>query len=190
MIGGLSLNNGGTVAPGNSIGTLNVAGDVVFDSGSTYEVEVEAPDQADLISATGTATINGGAVEITKLSAEASYQDGQTYSIIEADAGVVRNADFTLNQPFLFLTAELDYGADFVDLLLTGGGPGQDFTTVAQTYNQFQAATGLNDLEQSGDALTVDNALLLDRPRCGARRLQSGRWCDSRRQPASLRSER
>ncbi|WP_048645304.1 autotransporter domain-containing protein [Nitratireductor soli] len=158
-ISGLTLNTGGTLSPGNSIGTMTVVGDATFNAGSTYVVEVEAPNQADLLSVTGTATINGGAVEIVKLSPEVSYADGQTYRLITAGT-LVRNGDFTLNQPFLFLTADLDYGASFVDLLLSAGGTGGDFTTVAQTFNQFQAATGLNDLEQSGDALAVYNELL------------------------------
>lgn len=37
---GNTLVNGGTLSPGNSIGTLTVAGDLVFTSASTYMVEV------------------------------------------------------------------------------------------------------------------------------------------------------
>lgn len=159
-IGGLTLNSGGVLSPGNSIGTLNVAGDATFNAGSVYIVELEAPDQADLLSVTGAATINGGEVQVTKLSAEASYLDGQTYRIIEAGT-VVNNGGFTFANPFLFLSSELEYGATYVDIVLTAGAPGQDFTSVANTFNQFQAATGLNDLEQSGDALAVYNELLL-----------------------------
>lgn len=166
-VGGLTIN--GTVAPGNSIGTLSVAGDVAFNPGSTYEVEVEAPDQADLISATGAAIINGGEVVVTKLSPEISYRDGQSYRIIEAGS-VMRNSDFTFANPFLFLTSELDYGATYVDIVLAGGGLGGDFTSVAQTYNQVQAATGLNDLEQSGDGLAVFNELLFLTDASDARR--------------------
>jgi fibronectin-binding autotransporter adhesin len=159
-IGGLILDSGGTLSPGNSIGTLTVTGDTTFNAGSVYIVEVEAPDQADLLSVTGAATINGGTVQVTKLSAEASYLDGQTYRIIEAGT-VVNNGGFTFANPFLFLSSDLEYGATYVDIVLTAGAPGQDFTTVAQAFNQFQSATGLNDLEQSGDALAVYNELLL-----------------------------
>lgn len=159
-VGGLTLNSGGTLSPGNSIGTLTVTGDATFNAGSVFIVEVEAPDQADLLSVTGTATINGGEVQVTKLSAEASYLDGQTYRIVEAGT-VLNNGGFTFANPFLFLSSELEYGATYVDIVLTAAAPGQDFTTVAQTFNQFQAATGLNDLEQSGDALAVYNELLL-----------------------------
>ena len=153
-LGGLVVN--GTVAPGNSIGTISVAGDVVFNTGSTYEVEIAAPDQADLISATGTATVNGGALQIM-LDPDTSYSDGQTYRIVEGGTGVVHNGDFTTNQPFSLLRTDVVYGTDFVDLLLTANIP---FTTFAHTPNQYQSATGLQDLEQSGDALTVYNKIV------------------------------
>ena len=60
--GGL-VANGGTLAPGNSIGTLNVNGNFT-QNGGTYEVEVNAQGQSDRIHATGTATINGGSVQV------------------------------------------------------------------------------------------------------------------------------
>src|SRR3546814_3724896 len=53
----------GTIAPGNSIGTLNVAGNIGFAAGSTYEVEVNAAGEGDLIAASGAATIDGGSVK-------------------------------------------------------------------------------------------------------------------------------
>lgn len=157
-VGYLELMDNATFAPGDAatpIGTFDVAGNVSFADGSTYMVEIAAPDQADLLSATGTVTINGGEVVVSMLAPEASFEDGQAYRIVEADGGVVRNANFAYTNPFLFLSSSLDYGTNYVDIVLGAGGPGQDFTSVAQTYNQLQSATGLNDLEQSGDALAV-----------------------------------
>jgi len=43
-VGGIDIASSGIVAPGNSIGTLNVAGDVAFGAGSVYQVEVMPPD--------------------------------------------------------------------------------------------------------------------------------------------------
>nr|WP_306308774.1 autotransporter domain-containing protein [Flavimaribacter sediminis] len=154
-VGGLVID--GTVAPGNSVGVINVAGDVVFNAGSVYEVEIAAPDEADLIAATGTATINGGALDIVALDSEASYADGETYRIVEAEAGVIRNADFLYNQPFSLIRADVLYGADYVDLMLVADIP---FTSLANTYNQFQAASGLQNMAQTGDALTVFNEIV------------------------------
>src|SRR5690606_23392118 len=62
-VGGLVV-NGGTVSPGNSIGTLKVAGDVDF-SGGVYEVELDATGQSDRIAAAGKATLDGGIVKVT-----------------------------------------------------------------------------------------------------------------------------
>ena len=56
--------NGGTIAAGNSIGTLSITGPLTFDAGSTLEVEVDPAGQADLVDVTGTATINGGTVSV------------------------------------------------------------------------------------------------------------------------------
>src|SRR5690606_33215478 len=53
-VGGLVV-NGGTVSPGNSIGTLKVAGEVDFSGGGIFEVEVDAAGNSDRIEATGKA---------------------------------------------------------------------------------------------------------------------------------------
>ncbi len=147
----------GIVAPGNSIGTITVTGDAAFNAGSVYEVEIEAPDQSDLIDVAGTATIDGGTLEIVRLSPDQSYADGQTYRIIEA-GDVVVNSGFVFDEPFSLLATELVYGADYVDLILSTNIPLQDF---AETRNQRAAASGLNDLEQTGDALAVFNELYM-----------------------------
>lgn len=157
LSGDVTINSGGTIAPGNSIGTLHVSGNVVFNAGSTYEIEIAAPDQGDLISAEGSVTIDGGELAITALDTGTSYAAGQTYRIIEADDGVIRNAEFLHNQPVSLMRTEVIYGVDFVDLLLSADIP---FTSFAQTYNQFQSAAGLQDMEQSGDALTVYNEVV------------------------------
>lgn len=158
-VGTTTVRTGGTISPGTAgqIDTLHVAGDLTFEAGSTYVVHVEAPDQSDLIAVTGTATIDGGAVQVEKLSAEASYMDGQTYRLLTASS-LVDNAEFTLNQPFLFLDAELIYGSTFVDLTLARSA---SFADTALTFNQFQTATALDGLKQSGDALGVFNELLV-----------------------------
>ncbi|OZA93198.1 MAG: hypothetical protein B7X67_28135, partial [Rhizobiales bacterium 39-66-18] len=57
-----ALANSGIVAPGNSIGTLTVNGAVSFSAGSTYQAEIGAPGQSDLIAATGPITISGAAL--------------------------------------------------------------------------------------------------------------------------------
>ena len=62
-IGG-NVTNAGTLAPGNSIGTLTINGNFVQAAGSTYQVEANAAGQADRINVSGTATIQGGTVQV------------------------------------------------------------------------------------------------------------------------------
>src|SRR3546814_9282069 len=69
----------GTIAPGNSIGTLNVAGNIGFAAGSTYEVEVNAAGEGDLIAASGAATIDGGSVKV--LAGAGDYRPQTDYKI-------------------------------------------------------------------------------------------------------------
>src|SRR3546814_18202305 len=76
----------GTIAPGNSIGTLNVAGNIGFAAGSTYEVEVNAAGEGDLIAASGAATIDGGSVKV--LAGAGDYRPQTDYTILTADGGV------------------------------------------------------------------------------------------------------
>lgn len=52
---------GGVLAPGNSIGTLTVAGNLGFAAGSVYAVEVE-PQAADRTNVTGNAGLQGSVV--------------------------------------------------------------------------------------------------------------------------------
>ncbi len=52
-IGGLIVSGDGTMAPGNSIGTINVAGNVIFQNQSIYEVELNGAGQTDLIERNG-----------------------------------------------------------------------------------------------------------------------------------------
>ncbi|NKB83828.1 hypothetical protein HED51_12135 [Ochrobactrum grignonense] len=80
---GQTFINGGTLAPGNSIGTLNVAGDLRLTASSLYEVEV-SPSGSDRVNVTGQADLGGATVH-------ASFDPGayvmKRYNIL--NAGVV-----------------------------------------------------------------------------------------------------
>lgn len=156
--------NGGTVAPGNSIGTTHVAGNFVFNQGATYQVEIDNTPASDLISATGTATLKGGTVQVATLSPDASFTDGTVYTILNAAGGVTGTFD-TLSETSTFLDFLLSYNATQVLLTLNfAGDTGTiDFTTPAQTRNQVAAAKGFNGLGRIAgtDSVTVFNALAL-----------------------------
>ena len=77
----------GTLRPGNSVGTMNVAGPVTFNTGSIY-VEELIPSQASLLNVTaGGVTINPG-VTLSLIPDAGTYTSGSTYTIIQASGGV------------------------------------------------------------------------------------------------------
>ncbi|WP_147372366.1 autotransporter domain-containing protein [Henriciella barbarensis] len=144
-----SLNVSGTIAPGNSIGTLTVAGDASFGAGSVYEVEVDpAGSASDLIAVSGTANIYSGA-SVQHIGLDGIYAPTSTYTILTADGGVTGTFD-SVATDFAFLDAALEYDANSVALTLTRNGVA--LTDVAQTANQLSVATSLAGLATS-DAL-------------------------------------
>lgn len=73
----------GTVAPGNSIGTLTVEGDGVFAPTSVFQAEINGNGSADKLVVTGTQTL-GGTLEIVPETG-AAYAVGTRYTLIEAN---------------------------------------------------------------------------------------------------------
>jgi outer membrane autotransporter protein len=165
-VGGVSFMSGGTASPGNSIGTLNVNGNVSFAASSVYVVEINPQGQADRIVATGTATITGGTVQVQ---AETGfYTAGTRYLILTATGGVVGTFT-TLTSNLAFLSLSLQYDANNVFLQVDRNATA--FAAVAHTENQLSIGRGLDVLSPvlTGDAATVVNALLnLDQPQARA----------------------
>ena len=135
--GGGTVNNivvsgGGTLMPGNSIGTLTAEGNVVFEAGSVYEVEVNAEGESDKLLVGGTATIEGGTVSV--LAAAGNYRWSNDYVIITAEGGVTGTFnDMDVDLPFL--TPYLSYDPNNVTLTLVRND--RSFASVAATPNQI-----------------------------------------------------
>lgn len=151
-LAGLAINSGGTLAPGNSIGTMNVAGDVTFNAGSVFEVEVDDLGNSDLLHAGLTATIDSGASVLVMpengTDTGVTYADGSVYTILTADGGIT-GAFGSITDTFAFLAGTLSYDANNVYLTLNQVA---DFLSVARTPNQLAAAGG-------ADALGAGNAV-------------------------------
>ncbi len=159
----LTVAAGSTIAPGNSIGTLNVAGDVSLAAGAIYEVEVAGNGTNDRIAAKGKATVDGAKVAVTALDAATSYQDGQSYTILTADGGIAGGFEPTVLSRSAFLDATLVQGKNTVDLKIAvkGAKPtGPVFERAANTFNRHQTAAALDRLQQSGPSLALYNKLL------------------------------
>ncbi|EAU42193.1 hypothetical protein FP2506_17209 [Fulvimarina pelagi HTCC2506] len=161
-IGSFVANSGGTVAPGNSIGTLNVAGNATFQPGSVYEVEIAADGTGDRVSA-DTATINGGTVDVVTLDPYTAYTDGQRYTIVSTANGRTGTFD-SLQDDSVFLDYNLLYTSNDIILELIQA---LQFPDVARTFNQRQTANALMQLDQTPGSASnglYNVLLMLDAP--------------------------
>ena len=146
VVGNVAAANGGIVGPGNSIGRLNVAGDIAFDKGSIHEVEANAAGAADLIVATGTATIDGAVMQV--IAEPGDYARLTDYTVLVAEGGI--EGTFTdVTTDMAFLTPLLGYTPTAVTLTLARNDVG--FATLAQTGNQAAVATAVQALGMSSD---------------------------------------
>ncbi|WP_211413012.1 autotransporter outer membrane beta-barrel domain-containing protein [Bradyrhizobium iriomotense] len=151
-VGTLLAGAGATVAPGNSIGTLNVAGNVTFAAGSIYQVEVNTAGQSDRIVAGGTATINGGTVQV--LAGAGNYSPATTYTILTANGG--RSGAFdAVTSNLAFLDPTLSYDPNNIYLTLTRNNT--NFASIGLTRNQIATGGGVESL---GYGNTIYNAVL------------------------------
>jgi outer membrane autotransporter protein len=163
-VGETTVNSGGILSPGNSIGTLNVAGDATFNAGSIYEVEVDPAGAAsDKTIASGAIIINGGTVRHIGLSG--TYSPTATYRILEGGTGLSGSFD-NVASDYAFLTPELIYDrANYtVDLKLARNDI--SFADKVATANQMVAAAavetlGLGNAVFDAAAVLPDNAAVL-----------------------------
>ncbi|MCJ2139297.1 phosphatase PAP2 family protein [Methylobacterium sp. E-066] len=150
-VGGIAALSGGTVSPGNSIGTLNVTGAVAFAPGSVYRVEANAAGQADRIAAGGGATLAGGTVQV--LAASGAYSPRTSYAILNAAGGVSGRFDgVTAN--LAFLSPGLRYLPNEVDLTLT-----RNDVPLAASATGRNGIAAANALQAAGRGRAYDAAL-------------------------------
>lgn len=146
------VNAGGTIAPGSSIGTLTINGNITFATGSAYQVEVNASGQGDRLNVTGSATIAGGTVQV--LAENGNYSESTSYTILTASGGVSGTfSNVTSN--LAFLTPSLSYGGQ--DVILSMSRNGFTFASIAQSANQAGIARAAEAL---GGGNSIYNALI------------------------------
>lgn len=147
----VTVESGGTVSPGvpsTSLETITV-GSITFNPGSVYQSQSNPDGTTDLIYATtayggsGTAIINGGAVNI--ISAAANWAQDTKYPIIRTDSGVSGQFD-SITSNLAFLTPGLEYDASNVYLYFTRNDTG--FGEVGDTHNQTNTGEGIQSQDQ------------------------------------------
>lgn len=152
-LGDVAVSAGGMLAPGNSIGTLNVTS-ATFNTSSTLEVELNdggfvAGTNNDLLNATGAVTINGGTV---RMRPENGTDDGSaytlgTYTIITA-ASVTGTFD-SVTDDYVFIDFADSYDASNVYVT---SHIAASFSDVSRTRNQRATSVPLEALG-SGNAI-------------------------------------
>lgn len=114
LLASANLNiNAGTVAPGNSIGTINVTGNYAQLGAATYEAEIQAAGQSDLLNITGTASLAG---TLDVLAPPGNYFAGTIFTILES-AGATTGTFSPVNFP-IGLQLQISYFTHSVQLEL------------------------------------------------------------------------
>ncbi|HZX82722.1 MAG TPA: autotransporter domain-containing protein, partial [Reyranella sp.] len=155
MVGHVIVNGGHTV-PGNSIGTLNIGGNLVKHRGH-HHVELNAAGQSDRLNIGGTATLHSGTVVV--LPDPGIYANSTTYTILSA-AGGITGAYTGISSDFAFMTPTLSYDANNVYLTLALQGAAFSGAS-GNTPNQRAVGYALDQsyASASGDYATVLGAL-------------------------------
>ena len=84
-INGDVTNDSGTVAPGNSPGTLTVNGDYFQGAGATLAIEIAGKALHDLLDVSGIITLNGGSLDVLLLDGF-NPAEGDIYDILDFSA--------------------------------------------------------------------------------------------------------
>ncbi|HRJ72164.1 MAG TPA: autotransporter domain-containing protein [Terrimicrobiaceae bacterium] len=146
--------NSGLVAPGNSPGTLSIAGNFTQAGTATLAIELASPTNFDRLIVTGNASLAGTLAVQSFGGFEPEY--GQQFAFLQAGSISGSFDTITIWDPSV-------YRARF----LTEGGTGSiliapaSYTLVAETTNQRNVAAALDGFipATSGDRLTVSLAL-------------------------------
>ena len=130
--------NGGTLAPGNSIGTLNVANSLTFSAASSYMVEISGTS-SDLTLVAGAVTLGGATVVVVPTGTVTKQ-----YTILTAVSGLVDTFNPVVSG-VPNLNPSLSYDANNVYLnfaLNYGGGLNVNQQNVANALTNFFNTTG------------------------------------------------
>jgi outer membrane autotransporter protein len=142
-VGATTVQNGGTIAPGNSIGTLHVNGAFVQSAGSIYNVEVDPnTNVSDLVQVNGAATLQSGAgLNVIKY-VPGDYRVGTIYKVLSTTDGLTGtyalSGQTTGVSAFLSLRDSYDANNAYLTVVQSA-----DPADAAQTPNQQAVADNL-----------------------------------------------
>jgi autotransporter-associated beta strand protein len=132
---------GGTLAPGNSIGTITVQGSLTFTTAASYLVEVSSAT-ADRTNVTGIATLGGATVNVALAG---GINSAKQYTILNAVSGVsgTFNPVVSTNAPNFKASLNYDTSNVYLNFALNfGAGLNTNQQNVANTVTNFFNAGG------------------------------------------------
>lgn len=146
----VEIKAGGTIEPGDSIGTMTV-GDFIQDYGSFYEAEVNGAGLSDLVLATtsgtggsGTATLNGGTVNVS--SPDGTFLIGVPYTIVTAQGGLTGTFQTATTSLSQYLLPLLSYNTN------------NAFVTLNTSFQNFAAFGNAGKVARQFDSITNPSA--------------------------------
>ncbi len=149
--------NYGTIAPGNSIGSITVEGTYTQYATGGYQDEINAAGGTDQIIVTGVANLAG---ELNIIPAPGTYIKGTTYTILTAGEVIGKFEPIVVTNPAGYL---LNFGIDYLSdsVVLTYLNAGLIFTASVNHYNPQQVLSYLlaADLDSDPDLLSVGTVL-------------------------------
>lgn len=147
IVGSVDAAAGTGIAPGNSIGTLTVLGNVTLQRNATYTAEIGGAGSSDLLSVSGKAQLGGA--NVTILPYAGMTPTVGNYTILSATGGVSGTfgalsapAFGTPGSAYPFLTPSLAYTPTSVLLELSRSAV--PYGSVAQTANHQQTASAID----------------------------------------------
>lgn len=152
------VTNNGTVAPGGSIGTLNVGGNYVQASNATLAIEV-SPTAASQLTVNGSATLNG----VLAIAYDPGTYTTKSYTLLAATKGVSGTFGSITSTGTSYLgtlAPSVAYGADAVELTLSEAAtaPATPPIVVAPSDTSIYTAVGTATIlgAQAQDAALLD----------------------------------
>lgn len=131
-----NLTSNGIVAPGNSIGQLNVVGLYQQNPGSQLEIEINDAGQNDVVNVQGDVILNGGTVNVK--AAPGNYVHGQTYTFLTYSGSLFGVGYDGITDDLAFFDAVLQYNPGDISFYLASNA--NNFGDIARTFNQHSVA--------------------------------------------------
>ena len=154
------MKNGATIAPGNSIDTLTVTGNLTLNSGSTTAMEINETSSDKLV-VTGNASLGGSTLTVSNVGGR--FFDWETFELVNA-SGV--SGEFTYDNTIAdFDSSRIDVSLDYSDptkVTLTAKRKATDYENTsagALPRNASEAARAI-DAVSTGFGGDITNALL------------------------------